>query len=169
MTEKLRNLIPDSHTYHFMYVALHRMHKEAPKTWTLQKCNDGLSAYMACEFFSWQVVGITEAALKEFAKSDFQKNNDGPKITRAHVISRLDTAHKVFSPEEPLSEDEFWNIWLQCNKTILCAEGENKKIVPEYIRIDNPDCGLFPSNKKVGWRHGPLEQDCLRATAEGRN
>jgi hypothetical protein len=48
---------------------------------------------------------------------------------------------------------------------VICAKGENKKIVPSFIQIDN-EKGLFFSSNSVAWKHRKAERDLLKALYE---
>ena len=114
--------IEAGHTYHYLYSAVHRAHKEAPEIWTIQECTRIMTSIMAAKPFSWRVVGITEAALKKFSEFDFRYKS-GAGITRAHLKPRIETVRTLLAPSEPLSEVEFLNI---NDTTVLCVSGENK-------------------------------------------
>ena len=149
-------------TYHYLYSAVHRAHKEAPDVWTIQECTRIMTSIMAAKSFSWRVVGITEAALKKFSEFNFRYKS-GAGITRAHLKPRIETVRTLLAPSEPLSEVEFLNIWLQNDRTVLCVSGENKTTVPKFIALENPDGELFSCHRVLaGWRHRRREQDHLR-------
>jgi hypothetical protein len=119
---------------------------------------------MSGKAFSWRVVGITEAALRRFHELDYRyKSRLG--LTRAHLRERINTVRKLLSRSEPLSASEFIEYWLENDRTVLCADGENKAIVPHYIEIESNGGSLFSSNF-VGWRHGKKERDLLRSLFE---
>jgi hypothetical protein len=150
------------HSFHALYTAVHRAHKEVPAIWTDHECNRILTSVMAAKPFSWRVIGITAAALKTFAEMDFRyKSNLG--LTRAHLRPRIETVRVLLATDEPLSEQKFIDTWLQNDRTILCARGENKASIPEYIQIDNEDGSLFSCEGRLaGWRHGMSERAFLR-------
>ena len=154
--------IEAGHTYHYLYSAVHRAHKEAPEIWTVPECTRVLTSIMAAKAFSWRVVGITEAALKKFSEFDFRYRT-GIGITRAHLKPRIETVRMVLAPREPLSENEFLDIWLSNDRTVLCVKGENKATVPEFIAFDNTTGELFSCHRVLaGWRHLRRERDYLR-------
>ena len=157
-------LIEAGHTYHGLYVAVHRAHKEAPGIWKIQDCTRILTAILAARSFSWHVVGITDAALKIFAEQQF-RNKSRSGITRAHLKPRNETVRALFAKDEPLNESDFWRTWLEADKTVLCARGENKTPVPPYRDIENANCELFTSTP-MGWRHGRREQEYLQTLFE---
>lgn len=160
--------IEASHTFHTLYLAVYRAHKEAPDIFTDHECNRIMTAIMAAKQFSWRVIGITEAALKRFSEFDFRyKSKMG--LTRAHLKPRIATVRSLLAPAEPLGESDFLNEWLQNDKTVLCAQGENTTFLPTYIEFENANGELFSCHGKLaGWRHGQRERDFLRALFERR-
>ena len=154
--------IEAGHTYHYLYLAVHRAHKEAPEIWTVQECTRILTSIMAAKPFSWRVVGITEAALKKFSEFNFRyKSKAG--LTRAHLVPRIVTVGTLLAPSEPFNESEFLKIWLQNDKTVLCALGENKTSLPDFIPFENADGELFSCHRVLaGWRHHRREQEFLK-------
>ena len=150
-------------TTYALYRALHQVHKMAPAVWTVQECTRVLTAIMAAKSFSWRVIGIAPAALVAFAEAGF-RNRNGLGITRAHVRPRIDTVRTLMLSTEPLSEKEFFGTWLANDLTVLCAKGENRKTIANYIKIDNDRGMLFSCHGKLaGWHHRASEQDFLRA------
>jgi len=155
-------------TIHLVYSAVHQAYKQAPTVWTLQECTRVLTAIMAAKAFSWRVIGITPAALDEFAAAGFySKSRQG--ITRAHLRPRIDTVRKLLLPDKPLSERELFETWLANDHTILCAKGENKPAIPKYIAIENEDGTLFSCHGKLaGWHHRKREREFLKELFAGR-
>jgi hypothetical protein len=161
----------EARTCHFLYSAVHQTHKQAPTVWTPQECSRVLMAIMGGKAFSWRVVGITPAALDEFAAADFYSES-GERIRRAHLQLPLDTAKKVLRPDKPQSENEFIETWLANDCTILYVKGEIKsnsksKRFPYYIAIENEDGTLF-SGKMVKWHHREEEREFLKELHLGR-
>src|SRR4051812_30309347 len=99
--------IDANHTYHNLYVAVHRAHKEAPEVWTVPGCTRILTSIMAAKRFSWRVVGITQTALQRFSEIDFRYKS-GLGFTRAHIVPRIEPVRALLVPSEPLSQGEFW-------------------------------------------------------------
>jgi hypothetical protein len=156
--------IESAHTYHALYVAVRAAHSEAPQIWTDGHCTRILTSIMSGKPFSWRVVGITEAALRRFHELNYRYQSRLG-LTRAHLRERIETVRELLSRSEPMSASEFIEYWLANDRTILCAVGQNKAIVPPYIEIENNDGSLFSSNL-VGWRHGKDERDLLRSLYE---
>jgi len=153
----------EAQAIYLQYSALHQAHKLAPTLFTTGWCTQILTMVMAAVKPSWLVVGITKAALEEFAKADFHFYSTKQQgITRAHLRPRIDTVRELLAPSKPLSESELLAIWFANDRTILCARGENKTTVPEYIPIENADGALF-SATMVAWKHGKPEQELLRS------
>lgn len=159
--EILKRIKPEElKALHSVYVAIHRAHKTAPQLFTIGHCTTIITALMGSQTWSWRVVGITHAALKAFTEHDYKhKSKQG--ITRAHLHPRIKTAALLLRPDQPLSEAEFIETLLLHDVTVLCARGENRAAVPEYIAFTNDDATLFAS-KKVSWGHTKNEQTFLR-------
>lgn len=128
----------EARALHGLSSALHQAHKQAPTFLRIQDCKRILTAIMGEQTFSWRVIGITPAALDAFAATGFNSKS-GQGITRAHLRQRIDTVRELLLPDKPLSEREFFEIWLANDRTILCARGENKVAIPKYIPIENDD------------------------------
>jgi hypothetical protein len=152
---------------HLLYSAVHQAHKQAPSMFTVQQCNVILTAIMSGQAHSWRVVGITPAALDQFAAAGFHSRS-GQGITRAHLQPRIETVRKLLLPDEPLSEENFFETWLAADRTILCAKGENKHSPPECIPVENEDGTLFSCKRVVGWHHRNKEREFLRKLFESR-
>lgn len=155
-------MIEAAETYHGMYIKLHEAHKIAPHIWTKQECTRILTAIMAAKSFSWRVIGITPIALEQFSEKAYRKfKNSG--MTRAHLEPRINTVSALLDPEMPFSKNEFLEKWISKDRTVICAKGQNREIVPEYIAFDNNDGALFSCARVLaGWRHRKPEQDFLR-------
>jgi len=111
---------------------------------------------------SWRVVGITENALKVFAKNGFKKV---PRmgINRSHIIERNKTYTKLLEGE--FDCDNFWSIFLENDKTILSTSSENmSKSNSRIIKFDC-DSKLFkPSG--YSWSHTRKESNLLKEIHE---
>jgi len=152
------------HTYYSLYLAVRDAHAEAPDVWTVDHCKRLLTSIMSAKPFAWRVVGVTQAALKKFHELDYRyRSKQG--LTRAHLRPRIETVRELLDRSEPMSQDEFIEYWLTHDRTILCAQGENKVTVPDFIEFENRDGVLFSSNQ-VAWRHGRAERDLLQRLYE---
>ena len=152
--------------YHSLYRSVFDAHQKAPHIWTDHECNRILTAIMAAKPFSWRVIGITRKALDRMAEFNF-KYRAGEGFTRAHLTPRIETVRHLISRVEPLGMDEFLEFWLKNDRTIICAKGENRAVVPDYLPIENETGALFSCvNKLAGWRHGRSEQQYLRTLFE---
>ena len=118
----------------------------------LSKCPDGfrdndttrlLTALMGSMPWSWRVIGITPEALDLFKQNNFKRP---PRlIQRGHQINRIETARKLFAGPAPAKLDEFFDIFLKNDETVLMTSEQNKqKLFPNYITINNPNADLFP-------------------------
>lgn len=86
---------------------------------------------------SWPVIGITERALTLIAESGLALNQS--KLQRAHLKNRADTWVQLMQFEH--SEDEFWEVFHEADKTVLCLKEENANINRiDFIPVDS---GLF--------------------------
>ncbi len=145
------------------YLAIFNAHKSDPIFFTLQQSNTELTTVMGGRHWSWHVIGITKAALEIYKECGYRyKSKQG--LTRAHIKPRIETSKKLLTGDLPASQDEFFGIWLEADKTIICGPGENRRgFVPEYILLENNDYSLFKSHT-VGWKEfahleGKLLQD----------
>lgn len=153
--------IEGAHTYHSLYLAVHAAHAEAPHIWTVSHCTRILTAIMSAKPFAWHVVGVTEAALRKFHELKY-RSQAGQGLTRAHLRPRIETVRELLDRGEPMSQDEFIEYWFAHDRTVLCARGENKATVPNFIDIENYDGSLFPSTR-IAWRHGKKERELLES------
>jgi hypothetical protein len=159
--------IEGAHTYHSLYCAVHAAHAEAPHIWTASQCTRIITPIMSAKPFAWHVVGVTEAALRKFHELNY-RYQAGHGLTRAHLRPRIETVRELLDRSEPMSESEFIKYWFAHDRTILCARGENKAIVPKFIAIENHDGSLFRSTR-IAWRHGKKERELLKALYERSN
>ena len=143
------------------YLALFSAKQADPLYWSDKHCTRVLTNLMAGRDFSWQVVGITRKALEQYSGQDFKRiPKDG--ITRGHIIPRKETTKKVMDLEKYLSLDKFFETWLTNDKTVLCAKGENKKVLPEHMLFENPNNLFNCKDMVVGHRHRAQEIDFLK-------
>ncbi len=142
------------HKYYLVYRAIFELSD-------LNRKNKLLTALGGGFEFPWRVVGITPGALEILASNNYEYVKG--QVCRAHINSRIDTARKVFKPPEPLSEDEFFNVLWENDRTVISTKSENKvgAQLPEYIPIDYA-VGLFRGQKQVGWKHAKKEAEFLR-------
>lgn len=146
-----------------LYVALHRAHRQHPMIFDMGRCTSILTAIMGGRTWSWRVVGITPAALQKFRDAGYKKL-PGDGIQRGHIQSRFKTTAELMQPEEPLSPENFARVWIENDQTVLCAKGENKDSLPDFISFADVEHALFQSSK-VAWRHGKAERDFLMTLA----
>jgi hypothetical protein len=152
---------------HSFYLLAHEGHRAEPKVWTLQHCNRILTSLVGGLPFSWKVVGITPLALSILKENKFVRKG-GSGVTRAHIYSRAETVRILISPETPLTAVDFLKTWIENDKTVLCARGENRAVLPSYIKFPTTDVSLF-LNGGVAWRHGRAERDFLSRLATDTN
>lgn len=148
---------------HSFYLLVYQARQADPETWTFQHCNRVLTSVMGGHHFSWRVTGITPKALKQFQDDGF-KYNARSGITRAHAIPRIETVKELLGYPKPLSATQFMKKWLESDTTVLCAKGENRKMLPKHFKFPRSSAALFTSNT-VGWRHGKKEIEFLQRMA----
>ncbi len=133
------------------YLAIHYAYKSDDSFFTLTQSNTELTTVMGGRSWSWHVVGITKAALIRYKELDF-KHVARSGITRAHLVPRFITTTKLLEEPKPFSINEFFKIWNEADKTVICGPGENKKeFTAEFLEIDNDDYHLFNS-RTIGWK-----------------
>jgi len=152
-------VIEASHTHHSLYRAVHVAHAEAPHIWTVSHCTRILTPIISAKRFAWHVIGVTEAALKKFHELNY-RYQAGHGLTRAHLRPRIETVRELLDRSEPMSQSEFIEYWFAHDRTVLCARGENRAVVPKFIAIENHDGSLF-SSTRIAWRHGKKERELL--------
>ena len=87
---------------------------------------------------SWEVVGITEAALVKFIDNDFKR----PKgVNRSHINQRSKTS-KIMFERNDWTVDSWWKFYKDRDKCILATSSENMNKDPDIIFADVPS-GLF--------------------------
>jgi len=156
---------------HNIYLALYKAFKACPETLKPHDMTRMLTSLMAAKHWSWRVIGITPAALAEFAAVDF--NRPVRKLQRGHKIDRAITAKDVFDRDEPMGLTEFFKFFLKRDQTVIMTNEENKHRkeakFPEYIKLSNPNAQLFPSGSLIGWQHRKMERDFLRQLWKQQN
>lgn len=109
---------------------------------------------------AWRVIGITENALQVFKEHNF-KRVSRMGINRSHLVDRIQTYTTML--EGPLMEcDEWWNFYVETDKTILATSTENmgKSEWSKVYDID-PGLGLFKS-QGFAWSHKDPEISFLK-------
>lgn len=97
---------------------------------------------------AWRVVGITKEALAAFEEIGFTNKPKG--IQRAHLVDRVETFRQLLNAANPVQRSHFQELVSDGDRTVLCLEGQNKRIagIP-FIALENPDGKLF-ANKFIG-------------------
>lgn len=130
---------------------------------TMQKKNVLLTSLHGANEWSWKVVGITKNALEHLATSGYRhtvKNG----IQRAHIKNRIDTANSVFDRnnlKRPLAIQEFFDVIIANDKTVLAKKEENRKIALLEVIPINSEKILFPC-EHIGYRYHQDTPDYLR-------
>lgn len=108
---------------------------------------------------AWQVIGVTEEALKVFESHNF-KRVSRMGINRSHLVDR----HKTYTTmlEGPLMElDEWWNFFKDNDKTILATSSENMSNGFSEVYPVDTSLGLFKTHG-FAWRHKDPEITFLK-------
>ena len=86
----------------------------------------------------WRVIGITEAALKNFIEIDFES----PKgINRSHIFQRSESS-KIMIEKLDWDIESWWNFYVERDECILATSSENMDKKPDVIKHEVPR-GLF--------------------------
>jgi hypothetical protein len=149
---------------HKLYMANFAVLREHPDVFTNADATRMLTGLMGSRPWSWRVIGITRNALEVFARNDFQR--PAGKIQRGHRDDRASTARALFrEPDAALSLEEFFNVFLQRDETVLMTVEENKHqpdgTFPDFIPIER-ERQVFPCGTLVGWQHRKQEVQFLR-------
>jgi hypothetical protein len=111
----------------------------------------------------WQVIGITENALKVFAEHNFQRVSRMG-INRSHLVDRVKTYTTML--EGPLMEiDKWWDFYRKNDVTVLATSSENMSNGFSKVYDIDPAIGLFKSHG-FAWQHKDPEINFLRETIE---
>jgi hypothetical protein len=98
------------------------------------------------------------------ATEDFNKNKLPRQLCRGHKNDRIKTTRELFDLEEPTNLEEFFEIFLRNDQTVIMLNEQNNHTnpFPKFIKIDNPDAELFPNGALISWKHRKKERDYLR-------
>jgi hypothetical protein len=111
----------------------------------------------------WQVIGITENALRVFAEHDF-KRVSRMGINRSHLVDRVKTYTTML--EGPLMDiDEWWKFYRDNDTTILATSSENMSNGFSKVYDIDPTLGLFKSHG-FAWKHKEPEIQFLKETLD---
>ncbi len=151
---------------HGLYLALFQAKKDCPSDFRMTRLTKIQTEIMGIEG-GWRVIGITPEALDLLATQNFRK--DKLPLCRGHRVDRIQTAKEVFERDQPLGIEEFFELFLKNDDTVIMLKKQNKhaESFPEFIPIDNPTGELFPG-AFVGWMHREKERDLLRALYSAR-
>ena len=148
-----------------LYIALFEAKKICPDDFEDGRLTTILTAIMGIENLGWRVVGITREALDLLATEDFRKNKLPRRLCRGHIVDRIQTTRLLFEGNEPMPLDDFFDNFLQNDRTVIMLNEQNShsKPFPPYIGIDNPDGELIPNGSLIGWKHRQKEREYLRS------
>jgi hypothetical protein len=145
-----------------LYVALFQAAQLCPDCFPDGRLTTILTAIMGVENHGWHVVGITREALDLLATNEFRKPSKG--LCRGHIVNRIKTARLLFGRSEPMKLDEFFNLFLENDRTVIMLKEQNNHNMPcpDFIPVANLAGELFPNGSLIGWKHRKLERDYLR-------
>ena len=147
-----------------LYVALFQAKQICPDCFSDGRLNTIQTAIMGIENLGWRVVGITREALELLATADFRKDKLPRRLCRGHIVDRIQTTRLLFGRGEPMSLDEFFDRFLQNDRTVIMLTEQNRaEQFPTFIDIDNPDGTLFCNGSLMSWKHRKMECDYLRS------
>lgn len=165
--DRMRALIKPAHqrALYDLYLKLFSIYKLCPDLFPDMRLTTVFTAIMGSQPWGWRVVGISRNALKEYKKVQYK--HPAHALHRGHIKMRANTAKKFLEkPDAPLSREKFFKAYLEGDKTLIMTVEENRsgKIPDDYVKIRNPRGELF-RNASIGWRHGKVETEFLRALA----
>lgn len=149
------------------YVALFTLDKKYPNFFTDMRLNAVFTALICSRKWAWNVIAISKNAYLACEELNFKKR---PKnLRRGHIEQRIDTFRLLFdrvkvpSRTEPYSFDEFWEIFLPNDRTILMTSEENGKgkTIPHHYKFNNDEFNLF-TNDGIGFVFKENEKKFLR-------
>ena len=151
-----------------LYAALFEAHKKTPSDFHNGRLTTIMTGIMGVENLGWRVVGITREALEILAANEFKLPSRT--LCRGHITDRSATARKLFDGATPLPLDEFFDLFLHADRTVIMTNDQNKVkgTFPEYIEIDNPKAELFSNGSMMGWKHRKKEREFLRELHESQ-
>jgi hypothetical protein len=149
---------------HGMYVALFNAKRACPTDFHGGRFTTIQTAIMGIEDYGWRVVGIKREVLNLLATEDFNKNKLPRQLCRGQITDRIETTRLLFEREEPMGLEEFFNVFLHNDRTVIMLNKQNDYIkpFPDYIEIDKPDAALFPNGSLMSWKHRKKEREYLR-------
>ena len=130
-----------------------------PQSFSIRRKSVIFTAVLAGEPWSWQVIGISQAALEALSINDFRYM--ARTVCRAHLIDRIATANAIFNIPGPLSNQALFSMLVKTGLTIITTKAENKLAsrLP-YLSIDSAR-GLF-LNQLISFTHRRNERNALR-------
>jgi hypothetical protein len=149
---------------HELYVALFNAKQKCPEDFHGSRLTTIHTAMMGVENYGWRVIGITNEALNLLATVDFSKQKLPRQLCRGHRIDRAETTKLLFDRESPMSLEEYFDAFLENDRTVIMLNKQNdpKKPFPHFIEINNPNAELFPNGSLMSWKHRKKEREYLR-------
>jgi hypothetical protein len=116
-----------------------------------------LASSFDCEPWGSRVTKITENALREIARNDF--NHPSGKLCRNHSLPRNSTHNMMLKIEKPMKFKKWWKLFWKNDKSILMTTIEHKlvgqKRKDEISNLYNLDWkkGYFANDILGSWKH----------------
>ena len=136
----------EKNTIYDLYKLIHKSH------FFLAKKRSLMCSALDFETWSWRVVLISEEAVKEIARNNF--NKPVGKLERDHTVTRAKMYGKMFEDEVPMPIDEWWNWFWENDKTTLMTteqhRNRNARDCGKTYAVD-PALGYFVNGKVAGW------------------
>ena len=121
-----------------------------------------LSEAMGSYEDAWRVVGITEKALETFKENGY-KRVSRMGVNRSHLVDRHST-YKYMLENKMLDKDEWWQFYLDRDKTVFATSGENmSNDFSNIIYFESQ--GLFRTSG-FAWKHSKKESSFLQELYE---
>jgi hypothetical protein len=116
---------------------------------------------LGCYENHWQIVGITEDALRRYKDYNFKKKSKQG-INRSHIKPRSEIYSRLLNKELlDMGVDAWWEFFTENDKTILATSSENNlEKFSQIFKID-PKLGLF-KNAGFSHKHSKQEENFLK-------
>ena len=151
-----------------VYCALFSAKSLSPDDFRVSRLTTSLTAVMGIEDCGWCVIGITPEALGLLESVEYRKEKLPRRLCRGHLIDRAQTSRALFDRLQPLPLDEFFELFLKNDRTVIMLAEQNRhnKGLPSYIPFENQNGELFPNGSLMAWKHRKRERDFLRGLSE---
>ena len=153
-----------------VYLSLFSAKTLSPKDFRSSRLTTSLTAVMGIENCGWRVVGITPEALELLESVEYRKEKLPRRLCRGHLVDRAQTSRALFDRLSPLPLNEFFELFLENDRTVIMLAEQNKhtKALPSFIQFENQDGELFPNGSLMAWKHRKNERDFLRSLTKAK-